>query len=63
MLNGEIEIVTDTAVKKKIWQDEWVRYYPGQAGYQNPDYSVLKFTGKYMKGWTGKEKFKYNIEK
>ncbi len=62
MLNGEIEIVTDIAVKKKIWQDEWVRYYPGQAGYQNPDYSVLKLAAKYMKGWNGREKFKKELD-
>jgi general stress protein 26 len=61
MFNGEIEIVTDAVTKKKIWQDEWVRYYPGTGGYQNTDYSVLKFTGKYLKGWNDREKFRSEL--
>ncbi len=62
MLNGDIEIVTDGGIKKAIWQDEWVRYYPGIAGYQNADYSILKLTAKYMKGWNGREKLRFDIQ-
>jgi len=62
MLNGDIEIVADGGIKKEIWQDEWVMYYPGTAGYQNPDYSILKLTAKYMKGWNGREKLRLDIK-
>lgn len=61
MLNGEIELVCSEEVKKKLWQDEWVRYYPGETGYQNEDYSVLKLTARFLKGWNGREKFKVDL--
>ena len=62
MFAGRIEIVSDSVIKKSIWQDEWVRYYPGENGYQNEDYSVLKLTARYLKGWNRKEKFKFTID-
>ena len=62
MMNGEIKIVTDMGIKKAIWQDEWVKYCPGNNGYQNADYSILKLTAKYIKGWAGHEKFKFTIK-
>lgn len=62
MLNGEIEIVMDMGIKEAIWQDEWVKYYPGNNRYQNVDYSILKLTAKYIKGWAGQEKFKFTIK-
>ncbi len=40
MLGGEIEIVTDPAVKEALWQEGWERYYP--AGVTDPDYTVLR---------------------
>ena len=62
MFTGRIEIVTDLEIKKSIWLDEWVRYYPGESGYLNEDYSILRFTAEYLKGWNGKEKFRFNIK-
>jgi len=62
MLNGEIKIVTDPEKKKMIWQDDWVRYYPGDQRYQNSDYSILKLVARYIKGWNGREKFKFEID-
>lgn len=59
MLNGKIEIVTDPEKKKMIWQDDWIRYYPGDKGYRNSDYSILKLVARYIKGWNGREKFKF----
>ena len=42
MLRGTMEVLTDTATKKKIWRDGDTEYYPG--GIDDPNYCVLKFT-------------------
>ena len=39
MLGGEVEIVTDKAIKEPIWQGGWEMYYPG--GPHDPDHTVL----------------------
>ncbi len=39
MLGGEVEIVTDKAIKEAIWQKGWEMYYPG--GPHDPDHTVL----------------------
>jgi len=54
MFNGKIEIETDIERKKEIWQDEWVAY--GTKDYLDPDYSILKLSAEYIKGWTGNQK-------
>ena len=36
MLGGEIEIVTDPQLKRRIWQDGWTMYYPN--GPEGPEY-------------------------
>lgn len=41
MLGGTLEIVTDPAVKSRIWRPEWTLYYPG--GCSDPDHTVLAF--------------------
>ena len=42
MLKGKMEVLTDSASKKMIWQDGDTMYYP--LGVSDPDYCVLKFT-------------------
>jgi general stress protein 26 len=39
MLVGNVEIVEDTDLKERIWQEGWERYYP--EGREDPDYAVL----------------------
>lgn len=39
MLGGVISVVSDPAIKEKIWQKDWTMYYPG--GVFDPDYSIL----------------------
>ena len=46
---GTIEEVTDQAVKEDFWQTGWVMYY--HKGPKDPDYTILKFTSKYMHCW------------
>ena len=40
-LVGEIEIVTDAAVKKEMWYDGMSHHFSGP---EDPDYCVLRFT-------------------
>jgi len=38
-LIGEIRIIEDRGIKKKLWQEGWRAYYPG--GVDDPDYTIL----------------------
>ena len=46
---GTIEEVTDQSVKEDFWQTGWFIYY--HKGPTDPDYTILKFTTKYMHCW------------
>ena len=46
---GTIEEVTDQSVKEDFWQTGWFIYY--HKGPTDPDYTVLKFTTKYLHCW------------
>ena len=48
---GTIEEVTDMEIKKDFWQTGWLIYY--HKGASDPDYTLLKFTSKYMHCWGG----------
>ena len=48
---GTIEEVTDQAVKEDFWQTGWFIYY--HRGAKDPDYTLLKFTTKYLHCWGG----------
>lgn len=54
-LLGTMEVITDLAVKKAIWQEGDMMYYP--QGVTDPDYCVLKFTaskGRYYSDFKSK---------
>lgn len=55
MLGGEIEIVTDQALKNRIWQDGWTMYYPN--GPQGPEYGVVRLAPTTVKGWCRNQPF------
>ncbi len=59
MLAGTIEIVTDQQLKRRIWQDGWEVYYPG--GVNDPDYSLLRLSPTFAKGWTGQAPFGFKL--
>ncbi|MFX1463671.1 MAG: pyridoxamine 5'-phosphate oxidase family protein [Promethearchaeota archaeon] len=40
MFGGEVEIIDDMNIKKKLWLDWWTRYYP--EGLEDPDYTLLR---------------------
>ena len=49
ILLGHIEVVTDQALKDKIWQPEWTMYYPN--GKHGPEYGILRLAPIIAKGW------------
>lgn len=48
---GTIEEVTDQKVKEDFWQTGWFIYY--HKGPTDSDYTILKFTTKFMHCWGG----------
>lgn len=48
---GTIEEVTDQTFKEDFWQTGWYIYY--HKGAKDPDYTLLKFTSKYLHCWGG----------
>ena len=46
---GTIEEVNDQTVKEDFWQFGWKIYY--HKGPTDPDYTILKFTSKYLHCW------------
>lgn len=44
MFGGEVEIIDDMNVKRKIWLDWWTRYY--LKGLEDPDYTLLRLRPK-----------------
>ena len=48
---GTIEEVTDQYVKEDFWQTGWYIYY--HKGAKDPDYTLLKFTTKFLHCWGG----------
>jgi len=43
MLVGNIKILQDKSSRQRLWQEGFEKYYP--LGVDDPDYSVLCFTG------------------
>jgi general stress protein 26 len=38
-LDGSLEIITDSELRRRIWQDYWIKYFP--RGADDPEYTVL----------------------
>ncbi len=55
MLGGRIEIVTDRALKNRIWQDGWTMYYP--EGPEGPGYGILRLAPAVVRGWCRNQPF------
>lgn len=49
---GDIEIVTDEAVKHSLWNDWMLEHFPG--GKDDPEFCILKFTPKSHTYWIDK---------
>ena len=55
MLGGQIEVITDQALKNQIWQKGWTMYYPN--GPEGPEYGVIKLKPTIVKGWCRNQPF------
>ncbi|MBE9487688.1 MAG: pyridoxamine 5'-phosphate oxidase family protein [Bacteroidetes bacterium] len=53
VMTGIVDIVTDKAIKAKLWQESFVEYFP--KGVDDPDFVLLKFTGKKASVWIDKD--------
>ena len=60
MLGGEIEVVTDQALKNRVWQDGWNMYYPN--GPEGPEYGVLRLLPTIVKGWRVGQPFRIHTQ-
>lgn len=52
-LRGTIEVVTDDAVRREMWQDWFIHHFPG--GPDDPNYVLLHFTGEEATFWINNE--------
>jgi general stress protein 26 len=59
MFGGDIEIVKDGELKKKLWHDDWIKYYP--KGYDDPDHTILQINPRVAKGWAENRTFKIDL--
>lgn len=49
MCQGEIEVVTDKAIKDSLWLEDWIMYYP--EGKDSEDYAILRLKPSYVKSY------------
>ncbi len=49
LLGGSAETIDDPDLKKRIWQDEWKRHWPG--GPEDREFVMLKLLPQWAKGW------------
>lgn len=50
MLGGEIRVVEDRDLKRRIWENGWTMYYPD--GPDGDEYGVLSLTPQVIRGWS-----------
>ena len=60
MLRGTIEVITDQAMKRRIWQQGWTLYYPN--GPEGPEYGVLRLAPSLVKGWCMGQPFEFKAD-
>jgi general stress protein 26 len=51
LLQGTVEIVTDSELRQKAWQEGWEIYYP--EGVSDSDYTLLRFVPNRLKTFFG----------
>ncbi len=59
-LTGPVEILTDTNLRKTLWDEAWRIYFP--MGDSDPNYVVLRIKPTEAEGWWGREKFRLTLE-
>ncbi|WP_106828789.1 pyridoxamine 5'-phosphate oxidase family protein [Parabacteroides pacaensis] len=48
-LTGEVEIITDNAIKKELWQDWFIEHFT--EGATDPNYVLIKFVAQHATYW------------
>lgn len=56
MLAGQIEVITDENLKKELWQDWWLDYYPDKK------YTLLCLLPYFAKGWFKEGPFEFKLK-
>ena len=59
LLFGKIDIVSDAKLKKEVWQERWIKHFPGGDG--DPEYTVLRFVPSFAKGWSPQGPFQLKL--
>jgi len=52
-LTGEVEVISDDAARRKMWQEWLVGFFPG--GPTDPHYTLLRFIGRQATMWIDRE--------
>ncbi len=60
MLVGDMEVVSDPALKALLGKDGWTKYYP--LGPSDPDYSVLRFRARQGDYYHSLEKKSFDVD-
>ena len=60
MLAGSAEILTDTHLKKQLWQDRWKIHWP--TGPDDPDYTIIRLLPTFARGWHKDSPFEFNLK-
>lgn len=58
-LRGRVEVITDEATRKEMWQDWFIHHFPG--GPSDPEYVLLRFVGTEATFWINGEFAHSNI--
>ncbi len=59
MLSGQMEILTDPELKRTLWSDDWLIYWPDGAA--DPDYAVFRLKPNEATGWWGTVPFHFEV--
>ena len=58
-LLGTAEVLRDSPSRERLWREGFERYYP--EGVDDPDYSVVRFTGERAKYYHGLRKMSFDL--
>jgi general stress protein 26 len=59
MLSGRIEIIEDPALKRAVWQEDWLMYY--RHGADDPDFALLRLQPLRACGWWQGAPFDFHL--
>ncbi|TDG00932.1 general stress protein 26 [Paenibacillus piri] len=59
LLVGDIEVVTDSACKQRLWRQGWEAYYP--QGVTDPEYCALQFAARWGNYYHGLQNVSFDL--